>query len=307
MTTTTITSSSAVEPPEVVKAQQRAGWSAQAREFYARHEVIERQWGPLSDGLLELARVAPGDRVLDLACGVGDPALAAARRVGPTGTVIATDIAPDMVAFAAQRAATAGLTNVQAHEMDAEAIDLPDASVDAVLCRLGLMFLPDLDRALTGVRRVLVPGGRFAAAIPWRPADQPLPRLIGAILDALGLPPMPPPAPGRPGIFSLADAAHVCAALQRAGLAEIRIEPYTLAFDHRSGDEWLEFLLALNVPLRQHLAGVPEQRLAGGAAGRRRRHAALGARRRASALPRLRLLRDRHPARALNATERGRR
>lgn len=64
--------------------------------------------------------------------------------------MIATDIAPDMVAFAAQRAAAAGLSNVQAHEMDAEAIDLPDASVDAVLCRLGLMFLPDLDRALAG-------------------------------------------------------------------------------------------------------------------------------------------------------------
>lgn len=260
-TTTTTTSSAPVEPPEVVKAGQRAGWSAQAREFYARHDVIERQWGPLSDGLLELARVAPGDRVLDLACGVGDPALAAALRIGPTGTVIATDIAPDMVAFAAQRAAAAGLRNVQAHEMDAEAIDLPDASVDAVICRLGLMFLPGLDRALAGVHRVLVPGGRFAAAIPWRPEDQPMSQLIGAILDALGLPPMPPPAPGRPGIFSLTDASYVCAALQRAGLADIRIRPYTLAFDHRSSDEYLEFMLALNVPLRQHLAGAPEQRL----------------------------------------------
>jgi enediyne biosynthesis protein CalE5 len=257
MTTTT----SPVEPPETVKARQRAGWSAQAREFYARHDVIERQWGPLSDGLLELARVAPGDRVLDLACGVGDPALAAARRVGPTGTVVATDIAPDMVAFAAQRAAAAGLRNVEAHEMDAEAIDLPDASVDAVICRLGLMFLPELERALAGVRRVLVPGGRFAAAIPWRPADQPMPRLVGAILDALGLPPMPPAAPGRPGIFSLSDASYVCAALQRAELADVRIQPYTLIFDHRSSDEWLEFLLALNVPLRLHLADATEQRL----------------------------------------------
>ncbi len=261
MTTTTAASNSPAQPPEVVKARQRAGWSSQAREFYARHDMIERQWGPLSDGLLELARVAPGDRVLDLACGVGDPALAAARRVGPTGTVIATDIAPDMVAFAAQRAAAAGLRNVEPHEMDAEAIDLPDASVDAVICRLGLMFLPELDRALDGVHRVLVPGGRFAAAIPWRPADQPIPRLVGAILDALGLPAMPPAEPGRPGIFSLADAAYVCAALQNAELADIRIQPYTLTFDYRSSDEWLEFLLALNVPLRQHLADVTEQRL----------------------------------------------
>ncbi|MHA6631751.1 class I SAM-dependent methyltransferase [Pseudonocardia sichuanensis] len=248
------------QTPEVVKAQQRAGWSEQAHEFAAKHDLIERQWGPLSSGLLELARIAPGDRVLDLACGVGDPALAAAERVGPTGTVIATDIAPGMLVHAAERAAAAGLSHLHTHEMDAEAIDLPDASVDAVVCRLGLMLLPDLDRALAGVCRVLVPGGRFAAAIPWRPADQPMPRLIGAVLDALGLPPMPPPAPGRPGIFSLSDASYVCAAMDRAGLADVRIEPYALALDYRSTGEWLDFLLALNVPLRQHLGGLPAER-----------------------------------------------
>jgi SAM-dependent methyltransferase len=252
MTTTT---------PHLVKEQQRAGWSSQARHFYARSELIERQWGPLSGGLLELARVTAGDRVLDLACGVGDPALAAAARVGPTGRVIATDLAPDMVAFAAQRAAAAGLPNVEAHEMDAEEIDLPDASVDAVLCRLGLMFLPDLDRAFAGVYRVLVPGGRFAAAIPWRPQEQLMPRLVDAMLNAVGLPQQAPPEPGRPGIFSLSDASYVCAALERAGLAEIVVRPYTLTFDHDSPDEWLDFLLALNVPLRQRLTGQPEDRI----------------------------------------------
>lgn len=250
MTTTAPTS------PDLVTAQQRAGWGAQAHQWYAQLEVIERQWGVLSDGLLELARVTSGDRVLDLACGVGDPALAAAARVGPTGTVIATDLSPDMLAFAARRATAAGLSVVETHEMDAATIDLPDASVDVVLCRLGLMFVPDLDGALAGVRRVLVPGGRFAAAIPWRPAGQAMPRLISAILDALDLPPMPPPAPGRPGIFSLADASLVCAASERAGLTGIRITPYTVTHDHRSADEWLDFLLALNMPLRQRLAGV---------------------------------------------------
>lgn len=246
---------------DVVKAQQRSGWSAQAQPWYAQLEVIERQWSVLSDGLLELARVEAGDRVLDLACGAGDPALAAAVRVGPTGSVIASDLSPDMLAFAAQRAVAAGLTNVETHEMDAEAIDLPDASVDVVLCRLGLMFLPDLGRALAGVRRVLVPGGRFATAIPWRPAGQAMPKLAGAILDALGLPHPPPAAPGVPGIFSLADGSYVSAALERAGLVEIRIEPYTVMHDYRSPDEWLDFLLSLNVPLRHQLSEVPDERL----------------------------------------------
>lgn len=247
--------------PIAVKAQQRAGWGEQAQEWYAQLEVIERQWGPLSDGLLELARVTTGDRVLDLACGVGDPALAAAGRVGATGAVIATDISPDMLAFAAQRAAAAGLTNVETHEMDAEAIDLPEASADVVLCRLGLMFLPDLDRALAGVSRVLVPGGRFATAIPWRPADQAMPRLVGSILAALDLPQPPPHEPGRPGIFSLADASVVCAALQRAGLTDIRITPYTVVHDYRCADEWIDFVLALNPALRESVDGIPAERM----------------------------------------------
>ena len=245
-----------------IKESQRAGWSSQARHWYAQVEVTQRQWGVLSDGLLDLARVTTGDRVLDLACGVGDPAIAAAHRVGPTGTVIATDISPDMVAFAAQRAATSGLSNVETHEMDAEQIDLPGSSVDVVLCRLGLMFVPSLDRVLTGVRTVLVPGGRFATAIPWRPEGQAMPRLVGAILTALDLPNLPSPAPGTAGIFSLADASYVCAALESAGLTEIRVLPYSIEHDYRSPDEWLDFLLALNVPLRQHLAGVPEDQLA---------------------------------------------
>ncbi|HEV8561734.1 MAG TPA: methyltransferase domain-containing protein [Actinophytocola sp.] len=223
------------------------------------------------DGGGELARITTGDRVLDLASGVGDPAIAAAHRVGPTGRVIATDLAPDMVAFAAQRAAAAGLANVETHEMDAAAIDLPEAGVDAVLCRLGLMFVPDLDRVLAGVRTVLVPGGRFATAIPWRPTDQAMPRLVGAILAALDLPPLPPVAPGVAGIFSLADASYVCAALERAGLTEILVQPFTLAYDYHSPDEWLDFLLALNVPLRQHLAGVSD------AALRDARHVAIAA------------------------------
>jgi len=247
--------------PDTVKARQRAGWGAQAPQWYAQLEVVERQWGALSDGLLDLACVATGDRVLDLACGVGEPALAAAVRVGPSGTVVATDLSPDMVSFAAQRARAAGLPNVEAHEMDAESIDLPAASVDVVLCRLGLMFLPDLDRALAGVRRVLVPGGRFAAAIPWRPTGAAMPRLVGAIMGALDLPQPPPAAPGCPGIFSLADASVVCAGLERAGLSEIQVTPYTVTHDHRSPDEWLDFLLALNLPLRQQLAGVSEDRI----------------------------------------------
>jgi ubiquinone/menaquinone biosynthesis C-methylase UbiE len=107
--------------------------------------------------------------------------------------------------------------------MDAEAIDLPDASVDVVLCRLGLMILPDLDAALASVHRVLAPGGgRLATVFPWHHAGQAVPHLVGVILAALDLPAPPPPAPGRPGNPSLTHASVICAALESAGLVEIR-------------------------------------------------------------------------------------
>jgi enediyne biosynthesis protein CalE5 len=254
----------ATSPPstDVVTTQQRTGWGCQARTWYSLHELIERQWSPLSEGLLRLASVGPGDRVVDLASGVGDPAIAAARLVGPTGTVVATDLSPDMIAFAAQRAAAERLRQVEVHEMDAAAIDLPDASADVVLCRLGLMFVPDLDRVLTGVRDLLVPGGRFATVIPWQPAGTAVAALVAALVGSLGVPAPPPPAPGRPGIFSLADASIVCAALERAGLSGIRVEPVTVRHEYRSAEEWLDFVLALNIPLRQQLESVPGARLA---------------------------------------------
>lgn len=241
--------------------QQHEEWGRQAQQWYSRHEAIEQQWGALSDGLLDLAGVTTGDRVLDLACGVGDPAVAAAVRVGPTGSVVATDISPDMLTLAVTRAAAAGLTNLGTHRMDAGSIDLPDATMDAVLCRLGLMFLPDLDGALSGVRRVLVPGGRFAAAVPWRPAGNAMVRLVDAVLGALGVTPPPSDAPGCSGIFGLADASVVCAALEGAGMTGIRVVPCTLAQDHRSAQDWVDFVLALNVPLRRLLTGVSPDRL----------------------------------------------
>jgi SAM-dependent methyltransferase len=239
-------------------AQRRAAWSAQAQAWYTHLDVIERQWAPLTEGLLERARITTGDRVLDLGCGVGDPAVAAAARVGPTGTVVATDISPDMVAFAARRAAAAGLTNLEAHVMDIDAVDLPDHSVDAAVSRLGLMFATDLDAALSGVHRVLVPGGRFAAAITWRPQEHALMRLVGAVLGVLGRQ-GPAPADG-PGTFALSDASVVCAALERAGFAAIRVEPYTVTHDFTSPDEWISFVLALMAPLHRQLAAAPAER-----------------------------------------------
>jgi SAM-dependent methyltransferase len=141
---------------------QRYGWDLAAATY-------EALWQPslaeVHAALLDSAALAPGDRVLDLACGTGLVTLPAARAVGPSGQVIGVDIADRMVEALRQHAAAAGLPQVSAARMDAERLALPDGSVDVVLCALGLMYLPDPGQALQEVKRVLRPGGRAVLAV----------------------------------------------------------------------------------------------------------------------------------------------
>ena len=139
--------------PAEYKAGQRQEWGAAADGWRRQWETIERFSQPVSDRLVELTRIRPGHRVLDVATGIGEPAVTAARAVGPSGSVVATDQAPEMLAIARERIAALGLRNIEFHEMDAEALDLPEESFNALLCRWGLMFLPNLDSLVKSLFR----------------------------------------------------------------------------------------------------------------------------------------------------------
>jgi ubiquinone/menaquinone biosynthesis C-methylase UbiE len=117
--------------------------------------------------LLRALRLAPGQRVLDVATGTGISAQAALKVVGATGSVLATDISPEMADKARQR--LAGLPNGAVAVEDGQALTLPEASFDAVLCSLGLMFFPDPARGLANFHRVLRPGGRVAVSVKVAP------------------------------------------------------------------------------------------------------------------------------------------
>ena len=135
------------------KAGQRQEWNAVADAWERWWETIERGSQPVSDRLVEMVGLGLGHRVVDVATGIGEPA----------GRVVATDQSPQMLAIARGRGEALGLQNMEIQEMDAEGLDLPDSAFDAVLCRYGLMFLPDLGLALRNMLRLLVPGGRIAA------------------------------------------------------------------------------------------------------------------------------------------------
>jgi enediyne biosynthesis protein CalE5 len=241
------------------KAGQRRDWTRAAEGWRKWWKTLETVLGPVGDRLVQLAEVRPGHRVLDVATGIGEPALAAARVVGPTGSVVGTDISPGMLDLARERATELALGNVEFHEMDAEALDLPDSSFDAALCRFGLMFLPDVDRALESVHRLLVPGGRFAASV-WGPPERvPNSRVtFGAITRVLNL---PPPAPGTPGVFGLADADGLANRFRVAGYNDVQTETLVARGEFESLGDYILYLQEISAPISSLLADeTPERR-----------------------------------------------
>ena len=245
--------------PTQYKAGQRHEWGVSANGWKRHWTIWEHAAQHLNERLVDLARIRPGHRVLDVATGLGEPAFTAARRVGPKGSIVATDLSPAMLALAQEEAVRLGLRNVEFREMDAEEPDLPARSFDAALCRWTLMFLPNLVVALTRLRELLVPGGRFAAAVWGAPEKVPFTSIpMRVIREVLQLP--APPA-GTPGTFSLADEPVLERSFTRAGFTDIAIEHQTLTFEYRSIEEFIEERPATSASIRSMLAQAsPAQR-----------------------------------------------
>lgn len=148
--------------PRLQRRIQRYGWDLAASEY---ESLWQAQLAEAQSKVLACTAAAPGERVLDLACGTGLVAFGAARAVGPGGRVVGTDLSGQMIDSARRRGEALQLSNVDFARMDAEALDLPDASFDVALCAFGLMYMPNPEQALREMRRVLRPGGRLGLAV----------------------------------------------------------------------------------------------------------------------------------------------
>jgi len=231
-------------------------WSSVAAGWAEHAAYADARGATMTDTMLELSTPAPGERVLELACGAGGAGLAAAERVAPGGEVVLTDVVAEMTAIAATRADALGLHNVSTRELDLERIDEPDHSYDVVLCREGLMLVPDPTRAVREIRRVLRPGGRVALSV-WGPRERN--PWLGVVFDSvtaeLGV---PTPPPGIPGPFSLEDADRLAGLLSDAGLGDVVVRALPTPYRAASVDEWWTRTCALAGPLAQRLAALPD-------------------------------------------------
>jgi SAM-dependent methyltransferase len=190
----------------------------------------------VSERLVELLEPRPGHTIVDLAAGPGDTGFLAAPLVQPGGRLVTTDVAPEMLDAARRRAAELGLQDVEFRVEDVAALSFDDATVDGILCRWGLMLVPDMDTAAAEIRRVLRPGGRAALAVWGSPDDNDWMTAPGRSALELGLVERPDPA--APGPFRLSADGALAAVLGAAGLTVETVDDVRIVWRSPSLDEW---------------------------------------------------------------------
>jgi SAM-dependent methyltransferase len=239
---------------EDYRAASLQGWSIVAPDWGELADRIDRQLRPAADWMIEAVSPRPGDRVLELAGGPGTLSMLIAQRVAPGGTVLHTDFSEPMVQEAQARFRSQGMEGIESRVMDAEKIDLPDGSMDVVVCRMGYMLMADPAAALRESGRVLAPDGRLALAVWTDAASNPW---VGLAMEAVaGELKLPPPPPDAPGMWSLGDRQRVEQLLIGADLQDVRVEVLDARAEYDSAQEWVDATKRLAGPLRALFASI---------------------------------------------------
>jgi ubiquinone/menaquinone biosynthesis C-methylase UbiE len=236
------------------KRGTREQWQNAAAAWHGWGPQLEAWLGPATELMLDLAQVGPGSHVLDVAAGAGGQTLAAARRAGADGAVLATDISPAILEHAAGEARRAGLANVATREMDGEHIEVQPESFDAVISRVGLIYFPDQQAALTGMRSALRKGGRVAAIVYSTPdRNRFFSSPVSIIRRRANL---PPPLAGQPGPFSLGAPGVLQQAYEHAGFRDIDVRVVEAPLHLVSAAECVRFEQESFGALHQMLSGL---------------------------------------------------
>jgi len=248
--------STAAFDPDAYKRTTTDQWQTAAEPWHRWGPALEAWLGEATEAMLDMAGVVPAARVLDVAAGAGGQTLAAARRVGPEGHVLATDISSNILAFAERSAREAGLGNVETQVLDGEQLDVQAGAFDAVISRVGFIYFPDQHTAFVGMRRALRPGGRLAGIVYSTPEANRFFSIPVSVIRRRAQ--LPAPAPGQPGPFSLGAPGVVEAALERAGFVGVEVRCVPAPVRMPSTAEFVRFARESFGALHQMLAGLSE-------------------------------------------------
>lgn len=242
--------------PVAYKQAVKDEWERAAQGWHHWIPAINAWLQGATETMLDRAEVKDGSRVIDIAAGDGGQSVAAAGRVGSSGEVLATDIAPEFVKLANAVASRLGLTQLKAEVMDAEALTLPDNRFDAAISRLGLMYLPNLRTGLLEIKRVLRPGGRISAIVFTSAEKTPFFSIpVKLIQERRGL---PAPEPGQPGPFSLGPAGVLAGSFEAAGYRDVREQVVEAPLRFASANECVRWRREASGTMQQMLSGLDE-------------------------------------------------
>jgi ubiquinone/menaquinone biosynthesis C-methylase UbiE len=243
---------------EAERRKTEEAWSRSVGFWRQYDEMEARLSRPLSERMLDLAGVAAGMHVLDVASGRGEPALPAGHRVGPAGRVLATDLVEGMLQIARERARSEGLANVEFQVADAEALQVGEQRFDVATLRWGLMYMRAPELALKSIHRALKPGGALVIASWAEPARVPYASLPRRVLERYrDVPPLP--GPDEPGVFRHAEPATLDAALLRTGFAvEASEEMEVPVVEASDGGGIVDWLRAMGGSLMKLVRELPE-------------------------------------------------
>ena len=246
--------------PDKFKVDQRKSWDTVARGWQKWWQTFENGAQHVSDRLIELAGIRPGNRVLDIATGIGEPAVSAAKVVGKGGHVTATDMSTEMLAIAEERSRSLGLDDIMNFKQsDAENLQLgTNHTFDAILCRWGLMFLPNLSNALVKIHQMLLPGRKLAVAVWSEPSKVPLINIPMSTAREYIRDPLVGQA--VPGPFSLADVGAFKKSLLKVGFTDIQSETINVTFEFDSAEDYTKFNQDIVAHIRTLLANETEKR-----------------------------------------------
>jgi ubiquinone/menaquinone biosynthesis C-methylase UbiE len=243
--------------PVKYKETTREQWQEAAGRWHGWGPTLEEWLGEATEVMLDMAGVGPGSRVLDVAAGAGGQTLAAARRVGPDGYVLATDISSNILEYAAGAAREAGLTNVETRVLDGESLEeLEEGSFDAVTSRIGLIYFPDQQKALSGMLRALRPGGKVTAIVYSTAENNKFFSVPVSIIRRRAQ--LPPPLPGQPGPFSLGNPGVLEEVYRKAGFRDAQTQLIPAPLRMASAAECVRFERESFGALHQMLSGLDE-------------------------------------------------
>jgi SAM-dependent methyltransferase len=225
---------------QIDKSEAHRHWEAAAPGWAKWEDTIARWTEPATDALLDIAGIRAGVRVLDLACGAGSQTLSAARRVGPRGQVVASDISETMLQHVQANARAAGLDNISTLVGPAEDLQVTAGEFDAVICRFGLMLFAEPVKALAMARRALRPGGELAIVVFTTPTTNPfMAKPMQILLRHAG---KAAPTPGQPGIFSLGAPGVVERLFTQGGFTDFVKHELALRFELASSAQALQMM-----------------------------------------------------------------